>query len=361
MQEMSCHGYRANRPAVASVILTVAAGLAVGGCTGERQHHGCAGLPAQRPGCGRGGRRRRPLREPRARAGKAGGSANPAVAAGWALPGGNLAEHAGCRQRDQQLERLQAGRGVDVPLRSHRRTHTDGCLRDHPGSGERRGVRPGPGVERDGDQPRHRQGPVAARLQLAQRRPGRRHRGRRSCVRGDESRRGRPVGGHRRAVVEPDADRQRPRGHRHGARLRPRHRVRVHRAGQRDGSVPARRRGDLVGAERQDRRAGVVLEPGAGPVGQPGRQLRRRAVVHAVVRRPGQHLPGHRQPRPAVRHQGLPVGEQPARPGPVHRLGGEAEPGREAAVVLPAHPARPVRLGPAGLRRCSAPSTGSRW
>jgi hypothetical protein len=69
-----------------------------------------------------------------------------------------------------------------------------------------------------------------------------------------------------------------------------------------------------LGAERQDRRAGVVLEFGAGPVGQPGRQLRRRAVVHAVVRCPGQHLPGHRQPRPAVRYQGLPVGEQPARP-----------------------------------------------
>ena len=80
------------------------------------------------------------------------------------------------------------------------------------------------------------------------------------------------------------------------------------------GSVPTRRRGDLVGAERQDRYAGVVLEPGAEPVGQPGRQLRRRAVVHAVVRRPGQHLPGHRQPRPAVRHQEIPAGEQrPAR------------------------------------------------
>ena len=50
------------------------------------------------------------------------------------------------------------------------------------------------------------------------------------------------------------------------------------------------------------------------PVGQPGRQLRRRAVVHAVVRRPGQHLPRHRQPRPALRHQGYPLGS--SRPGP---------------------------------------------
>ena len=97
-----------------------------------------------------------------------------------------------------------------------------------------------------------------------------------------------------------------------------------------------------------DRRAGVVLEPGAELVGQSGRQLRRRAVVHAVVRRPGQHLPGYRQPGPDLRHQELAAGEQPARPGPVYRLGGQAEPGREAAVVLPAHPARPVGLGPAG-------------
>ena len=72
--------------------------------------------------------------------------------------------------------------------------------------------------------------------------------------------------------------------------------------------------GILWALNAQDRRAGVVLEPGAEPVGQPGRQLRRRAVVHAVVRRPGQHLPGHRQPRPAVRHQEISAGEQ--RPGP---------------------------------------------
>ena len=112
-------------------------------------------------------------------------------------------------------------------------------------------------------------------------------------------------------LCEPAADPQRPRGHRHGPRLQQRHRVRVHRAGQCDGPVPARRRGDLVGAERQDGRSGVVLGLGAEPVGQPGRQLRRRAVVHAVVRRPGQHLPRHRQPRTALRHQELPVGEQP--------------------------------------------------
>ena len=52
--------------------------------------------------------------------------------------------------------------------------------------------------------------------------------------------------------------------------------------------------GILWALNAQDRRAGVVLERGPEPVGQPGRQLRRRAVVRAVVRRPGQCLPRHR-------------------------------------------------------------------
>ena len=46
--------------------------------------------------------------------------------------------------------------------------------------------------------------------------------------------------------------------------------------------------------------------------GNPCGQLRRRPVVRAVVRRPGQHLHRRRQPRPALRHHELPAGEQPA-------------------------------------------------
>ena len=84
---------------------------------------------------------------------------------------------------------------------------------------------------------------------------------------------------------------------------------------------------------------GMDLGRGAGPVGETGRQLRRRAVVPTVVRCPGEHLSGSGQPRPAGRGARLPVGDQPARPGPVHRLGGQAQPGRQADVVLPAHPA----------------------
>ncbi len=236
-----------------------------------------------------GGHRERPGRN-----GPARGGLDPA--------GRRPGQHPLRGQHDHQQQRLQARGGVDHAADDVHGPYRRG-LRDHAGDRERGGVRPGPGLQRVRDQPGHRQGVVDARLRLAQRRAGRRQRGRRGRVRGHRQGGGRPGRRDRGAVVEPDSDRQRPRGHRHGARLQQRHRVRVHRAGQRDDSVRRRRPGDLVGAERQDRRAGVVLEPGPEPVGQPGRQLRRRAVVHAVVRRPGQHLPGHRQPRPDLRHQ----------------------------------------------------------
>ena len=45
-----------------------------------------------------------------------------------------------------------------------------------------------------------------------------------------------------RPAVAPDADRQRPRGHRHGARVQPRHGVRLDRAGQPDRRPVPRRR-----------------------------------------------------------------------------------------------------------------------
>ena len=74
-------------------------------------------------------------------------------------------------------------------------------------------------------------------------------------------------------------------------------------------------KGDPVGAERQDRRAGVELGRGAEPVGQPRHQLRRRPVGSAVVRRPGQPLPRRGQPRPAAGGaRGYPWGT--SRPGP---------------------------------------------
>src|SRR5450631_1186885 len=74
VQEMSCMSYRVNRPAVAGVILAVAAGLAAGGCSSSATssvvscsaEHAAAGQASNTPP----------------------GSPNPAVAAGWTLPGG---------------------------------------------------------------------------------------------------------------------------------------------------------------------------------------------------------------------------------------------------------------------------------
>ena len=51
------------------------------------------------------------------------------------------------------------------------------------------------------------------------------------------------------------------------------------------------------------------------------------------------------EPRPARRRAGLPVGHESARAEPVQRLGREAQPAGQAAVVLPVDPPRPVRLG----------------
>ena len=72
---------------------------------------------------------------------------------------------------------------------------------------------------------------------------------------------------------------------------------------------------------------------------------------------------GIANPAPIFGTKSYPLGSSQARPGPVHRLGGEAEPRREAAVVLPADPARPVRLGPAepaGADQRQRPARGDR-
>src|SRR5690348_10255748 len=67
----------ANRPAVASVILAVAAGLGAGGCAGSAKPE-AASCSAPRAAAGQG--TSGPAAPP-----------NPAVAAAWTLPGGNLA------------------------------------------------------------------------------------------------------------------------------------------------------------------------------------------------------------------------------------------------------------------------------
>jgi outer membrane protein assembly factor BamB len=66
------------RPAVAGVTLLVAAGLAVGGCGSSKGNSSTASCFARHAATGKA-------------SSAPGGSANPAVAAGWTLPGGNLA------------------------------------------------------------------------------------------------------------------------------------------------------------------------------------------------------------------------------------------------------------------------------
>jgi outer membrane protein assembly factor BamB len=75
---MSQMRFFVQRPAVASVTLLVAAGLAVGGCASSKSHSGTASCFAKPAAAGTA-------------SSAPGGSANPAVAAGWTLPGGNLA------------------------------------------------------------------------------------------------------------------------------------------------------------------------------------------------------------------------------------------------------------------------------
>ena len=238
------------RPTAVGVSLMLAAGLAVVGCGGSSGPAplACSAQASPTGGAGAAGG-----------SAPAGGAAHSTASPGWTLPGGNLANTRDVASAINSSNVSQLGVAWTVPLRIST-AHTDGAYATTAGGGERGGLRPGPGVERDGDQPRHRPGPLDARLQLAERRPGRRQRGQRRGVRGHQPRRVRPVGGHRPAIVDPDADRQRPRGHRHDARVQPRHRLRCYRAGQPDrGRVPRRRQRDLVGAERRDRRAGVEL------------------------------------------------------------------------------------------------------
>ena len=284
------------------------------------------------------------------------------------LPGGNLQNTRDVASAITSSNVSTLGVAWCVPVES---TGVNPCrwlgrwLRDDPGRGKWRGVHPGSRIECDGDQARYRQGLVDAQLQLAEWRPGRRQCRRRNRVRGYGQRRGRPVGGHRQAAVEPDPDRQRSRGHRHGPRLQRRHRVRLDRPGQPEqGRVPGRRQGDAVGAERGHRRTGMVVGPGAEPVGEPGHQLRRRPVGSAVVRLPR-----------ATSTSASPTPARSARAGGPRAIRGEpAGPARTCTPTRSSSSARPASCcgttssprticstGTCRTHRCSPPPTGSRW
>jgi len=69
----------------------------------------------------------------------------------------------------------------------------------------------------------------------------------------------------------------------------------------------------------------------------PMRPRKGRAVGGTDVRRPRRHIRRHRQPGTLPGHGALPVGIEPAVPGPVHRLDRQARRAdRQAALVLPA-------------------------
>ncbi len=122
--------------------------------------------------------------------------------------------------------------------------------------------------------------------------------------------------------------------------------------GQQHHLLRCRRRRHPVGAGRGDRQEAVALRHRARkPVVLRARQhqLRRRGVVHARVRRTGLHVLRHRQPGALPQRARVPVGFEPARSEPVHRLAHQDERhDRQAAVVLPGHPARPLRPRPRG-------------
>ena len=78
--------------------------------------------------------------------------------------------------------------------------------------------------------------------------------------------------------------------------------------------------------------------------GAPRKSTPAGAWVHARVRRTGLDLLRHRQSSAVPGHRTVPVGIEPARSRPLHRLAGKAQRrDRQAAVVLPTGATRPLR------------------
>ena len=101
------------RPAVASVTLLVAAGLAVSGCGSNKSSPGTAGCFAKHATAGTAGS-------------APGGPANPAVAAAWTLPGGNLANTRDVASPITSSNVATLGVAWCVPVESTGATHAAG-------------------------------------------------------------------------------------------------------------------------------------------------------------------------------------------------------------------------------------------
>ena len=114
-----------------------------------------------------------------------------------------------------------------------------------------------------------------------------------------------------------------------------------------DCRIPGRRRSAPSGrwTPRPARNSGTST-PSRRASGATEGQLRRRPLVPALLRRQGLDVLRHRQPGAVTRAPRRTVGREPARPQPLHRLAGQTRrEDRQARLVLPADPARPLRLG----------------
>jgi glucose dehydrogenase len=113
---------RTSTASLGSVSLVLAAGLAVGGCSSSGSTAAPLVCPNSAPTAGTSGA---------GAAGAAAGSANPAVAAGWSLPGGNLANTRDVASAITSSNVSKLGVAWSVPLRIPM-THTDGAYATTP-------------------------------------------------------------------------------------------------------------------------------------------------------------------------------------------------------------------------------------
>jgi outer membrane protein assembly factor BamB len=113
---------RTSTASLGSVSVVLAAGLAVGGCSSSGSTAAPLVCPNSAPTAGTSGA---------GAAGTAAGSANPAVAAGWSLPGGNLASTRDVASAITSSNVSKLGVAWTVPLRIPM-THTDGAYATTP-------------------------------------------------------------------------------------------------------------------------------------------------------------------------------------------------------------------------------------
>ena len=164
----------------------------------------------------------------------------------------------------------------------------------------------------------------------------------------DEGLRARP--GDRQDAVEPEADPQQQRGHRHGAASVRQHGARQHGARQRVVVLQGQWGRRRVGPRCRHRQAQVAVQHGLRrreALGSPVGQQRRRHLVPTRRRQPGACLPLGGQPGTAVRDTEVPKRVEPPVSRSLHGFARRAQRSdRQAALVSASDRARPPRLRP---------------